>query len=181
VTAAVAPPARHWAPAVAACAQVLAKAGAQLDQQEEDDGHTPLMLAALNDQAGCVRRLLTLGADTSLRSRAGETALEIASLHGRQEVAALLSSYYVAADHRHRSGGGGSGGTQSPAPPASSEGADEGHNNTQGVELRHVGEGDRQPPPPPPQEEEGGGGPIEAWHQPRPPPPPQPHPPPPRR
>lgn len=70
--------------------KVLAKAGANVDQQEEDDGNSSLMLAALNNQIGCVRRLLFFSANLELRNRAGETALDIATQHARHEVAALL-------------------------------------------------------------------------------------------
>ena len=70
--------------------KVLAKAGANVDQQEEDDGNSALMLAALNNQIGCVRRLLSFSANLELRNRAGETALDIATQHARHEVAALL-------------------------------------------------------------------------------------------
>ena len=53
-------------------------------------GHTPLHEAAFNGDLALVRLLLESGADRSVRTGEGETALEIAVKHGRHEAARLL-------------------------------------------------------------------------------------------
>lgn len=54
-------------------------------------GLTPLMIAAIHNQQACCTRLLSLGADVSLRSAGGRTAVELALEHGNLTLASLLS------------------------------------------------------------------------------------------
>ena len=44
-------------------------------------GLTPLMIAAINNQPACCTRLISLGADVSLVSAGGRTAVELALEH----------------------------------------------------------------------------------------------------
>jgi oxysterol-binding protein-related protein 1/2 len=60
-------------------------------RQWAHDGWTPLHLASYFGHRETVEILLDAGADRSLRSGDGQTAREIASQHGRHEVARLLS------------------------------------------------------------------------------------------
>jgi len=55
-------------------------------------GLTPLMIAAINNQQTCCTRLISLGADVSLRSAGGRTAVELALEHGHLTLASVLSS-----------------------------------------------------------------------------------------
>ena len=52
--------------------------------------HTPLHEAAFNGDVALGRLLLERGADRSLRTGDGQTALEIASANGREEIVRLL-------------------------------------------------------------------------------------------
>jgi len=57
--------------------------------QPNNNGSTPLVIAAGEGHAGVVKILLEKGADKSLRDKWG-TALEFAQENGHQEIAALL-------------------------------------------------------------------------------------------
>jgi len=54
-------------------------------------GLTPLMIAAINNQQACCTRLISLGADVSLLSTGGRTAVELAVEHGHLTLASILS------------------------------------------------------------------------------------------
>lgn len=54
-------------------------------------GLTPLMIAAINNQPACCTRLISLGADVSLVSAGGRTAVELALEHGHLTLASILS------------------------------------------------------------------------------------------
>jgi RNA polymerase primary sigma factor len=54
-------------------------------------GLTPLMIAAINNQQACCTRLISLGADVSLLSTGGRTAVELALEHGHLTLASVLS------------------------------------------------------------------------------------------
>jgi uncharacterized protein len=71
--------------------RLLIARGCPVDGRGSPSGHTPLHEAAYNGDLPVVRLLLDAGADRSLRSGDGQTAREIASQHGRHEVARLLS------------------------------------------------------------------------------------------
>lgn len=62
-----------------------------VDGRGSPSGHTPLHEAAFNGDLAVIRLLLNRGADRSLRTGGGQTALEIAGTQGRHEVARLLS------------------------------------------------------------------------------------------
>jgi ankyrin repeat protein len=70
--------------------KLLITRGTPVDGRGSPAGHSPLHEAAFNGDLALVRLLLDSGADRSLRNREGETALDIALKHGRQEVARLL-------------------------------------------------------------------------------------------
>jgi uncharacterized protein len=69
---------------------LLIAGGSPVDGRGSPSGHTPLHEAAFNGDAALVRLLLENGADRRLRTGDGQTALEIANLKGRDEVARLL-------------------------------------------------------------------------------------------
>lgn len=70
--------------------RLLLTRGSPVDGRGSPTGHTPLHEAAFNGDLALVRVLLESGADRSVRTGEGETALEIAVKHGRQEAARLL-------------------------------------------------------------------------------------------
>jgi ankyrin repeat protein len=71
--------------------RLLIARGCPVDGRGSPSGHTPLHEAAFNGDLALVRLLLDSGADRSLRTGDGQTALEIAGTHGRHEVARLLN------------------------------------------------------------------------------------------
>ena len=71
--------------------RLLIARGCPVDGRGSPSGHTPLHEAAFNGDLALVRLLLDSGADRSLRTGNGQTALEIAGTQGRHEVARLLS------------------------------------------------------------------------------------------
>jgi ankyrin repeat protein len=76
----------------------LARVQALLDAGEDpnpfdDEGRTPLMLAAENGREDLVLALLDGGTDPILVDRVGETALAKAAAHGHARIAALLYPY----------------------------------------------------------------------------------------
>ena len=70
--------------------RLLIARGCPVDGRGSPAGHTPLHEAAFNGDLALVRLLLESGADRSVRTGEGETALEIAVKHGRHEAARLL-------------------------------------------------------------------------------------------
>jgi len=70
--------------------RLLITRGCPVDGRGSPAGHTPLHEAAFNGDLALVRLLLDRGADRSVRTAEGETALDIAVKHARQEVARLL-------------------------------------------------------------------------------------------
>jgi len=70
--------------------RLLITRGCPVDGRGSPAGHTPLHEAAFNGDLALVRLLLDRGADRSVRTAEGETALDIAVKHVRQEVARLL-------------------------------------------------------------------------------------------
>ena len=70
--------------------RLLITRGSPVDGRGSPTSHTALHEAAFNGDLALVRVLLERGADRSVRTGEGETALEIAVKHGRQEVARLL-------------------------------------------------------------------------------------------
>jgi uncharacterized protein len=71
---------------------LLIDRGSPVDGRGSPRGHTPLHEAAFNGDVALVRLLLDRGADRSLPSGDGQTALEIATACGRVEVARLLGT-----------------------------------------------------------------------------------------
>ena len=71
--------------------RLLIARGCPVDGRGSASGHTPLHEAAFNGDLALVRLLLDSGADRSVRTGDGQTALEIAGTQGRHEVARLLS------------------------------------------------------------------------------------------
>lgn len=71
--------------------RLLIARGCPVDGRGSPAGHTPLHEAAFNGDLALVRLLLERGADRSVRTGEGETALEIAVKHGRHEAARLLA------------------------------------------------------------------------------------------
>jgi hypothetical protein len=53
-------------------------------------GHTPLMLAAINNRVAAARILMDSGADPDVRTKAGWTALTYAAWRGHPEIVRLL-------------------------------------------------------------------------------------------
>ena len=62
--------------------QLLAARGAEINCQDEDQ-ETPLHWAADYGHAAAVKLLLTLGADTTIKNREGETAEDMAECEAR--------------------------------------------------------------------------------------------------
>lgn len=69
----------------------FAAAGCEVNARSDHEA-TPLMLAAMCFKADSVQRLLELGADPSLRSDEGKTALEYAASSGDQAVISALKA-----------------------------------------------------------------------------------------
>lgn len=70
--------------------RLLITRGSPVDGRGSPAGHTPLHEAAFNGDVALVGLLLDSGADRSVRTAEGETALDIVVKHGRPEVARLL-------------------------------------------------------------------------------------------
>ena len=70
-------------------AEALCAHGAELDARD-DSQRTPLMLAAWEGHTKICEMLLALGADPSLKSKQGKTALDCAREYNKPECAALL-------------------------------------------------------------------------------------------
>jgi hypothetical protein len=70
--------------------RLLIERGCPVDGRGSPRGHTPLHEAAFNGDTALVMLLLEGGADRSLRTGEGQTALDIAVAGGRDEVARLL-------------------------------------------------------------------------------------------
>ena len=87
INAAAAGPRADRRPAIV---RLLISRAAPVDGRGSPKGHTPLHEAAFNGDAALVRLLLDSGADRRLRTGDGHTALEIATLKARDEVARLL-------------------------------------------------------------------------------------------
>jgi uncharacterized protein len=87
INAAAAGPRADRRPAIV---RLLILHGAPIDGRGSPSGHTPLHEAAFNGDVALVRVLLESGADRRLRTGDGQTALEIATLKARDEVARLL-------------------------------------------------------------------------------------------
>lgn len=73
---------------------------AAVSQAEEEQGFTPLMLAARRGSKECVQLLLEAGADQQARTTGGKTAQDLAAVNKRAAVLELLQA--------GGSGGGGS-------------------------------------------------------------------------
>ena len=71
-------------------AALLDSGAADLVDAVGGNGFTALICAAAFGHAECVRLLLEVGADASLRGKDSRTALEHAEARGHAEVAALL-------------------------------------------------------------------------------------------
>jgi hypothetical protein len=76
---------------------LLLKHGAAVDAAN-NDGTTPLFIAAVNGHTAIVRALLLAGADASIKTKRGDTPLMIAEQDGHHEVAALLNGGKPMAD-----------------------------------------------------------------------------------
>jgi ankyrin repeat protein len=87
INAAAAGPRAARRPAIV---RLLISRGAPVDGRGAPSGHTPLHEAAFNGDVDLVHLLLESGADRRLRTGDGQTALEIATLKARDEVARLL-------------------------------------------------------------------------------------------
>jgi ankyrin repeat protein len=70
--------------------KLLAAAGADLDEWDDGDGHTPLSLMAAMGRSGSVVALAAAGAKVDRPSRNGVTALGMACVKGDASMAALL-------------------------------------------------------------------------------------------
>ena len=70
--------------------KLLVARGTPVDGRGSPDAHTPLHEAAFNGDLPLVRLLLDSGADRTLRTGDGETALDIALKRQRSDVARLL-------------------------------------------------------------------------------------------
>jgi len=64
--------------------------GADINDNQEGRGTTPLILASQEGHIDVVECLLSLGADTEVKDEKGMTALMIASLEGKFDVVRLL-------------------------------------------------------------------------------------------
>ena len=72
---------------------LLAAAGADLNVLDESNGNTALMELARKGWTRMCRRLLELGADHTLKDRAGRTALVLAREKGWDTTAAVLEAW----------------------------------------------------------------------------------------
>ena len=70
-------------------AEALCAHGAELDTRENGQW-TPLIAAAANGHPKICAMLLALGADPSLKTKKGKTALDLARWYNKPECAALL-------------------------------------------------------------------------------------------
>jgi uncharacterized protein len=70
--------------------RLLIARGSPVDGRGSPAGHTPLHEAAFNGDLALVRVLLDAGADRSARTPEGDTPLDIATKHNRDEVVRLL-------------------------------------------------------------------------------------------
>ncbi len=86
----------HWAAwsGLSDVARLLISKGEQDINQKENNGHTPLMLAAMRGNVSMVRLLVDLGADTSATNAEGKTALQLVQSH-HKAYAANESSLYT--------------------------------------------------------------------------------------
>ena len=75
------------------CVSLLAAAGADLNVLDESNGNTVLMELARKGWTRMCRRLLELGADHTLKDRAGRTALVLAREKGWDTTAAVLEAW----------------------------------------------------------------------------------------
>ena len=75
------------------CVSLLAAAGADLNVLDESNGNTALMELARKGWTRMCRRLLELGADHTLKDRAGRTALVLAREKGWDTTAAVLEAW----------------------------------------------------------------------------------------
>ena len=73
-----------------------------VNRADEEQGFTPLMLAARRGCKECVELLLQAGADPQARTAGGKSAADLAAINRRQAVLELLQD---------GGGGGGGGGT----------------------------------------------------------------------
>ena len=71
---------------------MLLEHGAAVDLQNIH-GNTALTIAAYNRQAAVVPLLLSAGADTTLRDKDGETAMDLAKEAGASDIVRLLESH----------------------------------------------------------------------------------------
>jgi ankyrin repeat protein len=75
-----------------------------MEAREDEEGNTPLVMAAIHGHAGVVRLLLERGADVNASDNSEHTALQYAAREGHEEVACILLSR--GADSRRRSSSG---------------------------------------------------------------------------
>ena len=68
-----------------------------MNEVEPSSNMTPLHLAARRGAVDVVRMLLAAGADASLQTKSGQTALELAEANGKAEAAAALRAAPCAA------------------------------------------------------------------------------------
>ncbi len=83
--------------------RLLLEARAKVDQAD-NDGRTPLLLAALNDHAQVVRLLLDRGADANKADNDGETPLHWAAGNGHTETVKALLEAGADAKRKDRNG-----------------------------------------------------------------------------
>uniref|UniRef100_A0AAR2LEN0 Ankyrin repeat, SAM and basic leucine zipper domain-containing protein 1 n=1 Tax=Pygocentrus nattereri TaxID=42514 RepID=A0AAR2LEN0_PYGNA len=76
---------------------LLVSHGAELDFQD-DSGHTALVLAVQYGQKGAVLKLLQLGADKSIKTKAGKTAADLAKELEHPQIFRILNSSGDSAD-----------------------------------------------------------------------------------
>jgi len=72
----------------AVCAMIAS--GTDVNQQEDEYGHTPLLIASWCGRVEATRVLLEAGADVNARSNLGGTPLWFANACGRVEVVKML-------------------------------------------------------------------------------------------
>ena len=71
--------------------RLLIDKGAGVDKAL-DDGTTPPFIACFNGSSDCARLLIDVNADASIKSKRGETPLDIAISEGHDEIAQMLTS-----------------------------------------------------------------------------------------